>query len=953
MPMDKLHTYGSGRGIVLVEREPELTVLEGAVAGNVTGSADGLSGFVLVRGEAGLGKTALLRFAHELARRHGRLTFTARGSEIEQDFPFGIVRQLIEPWLLAQEHEARERLAGGPAALAGAVFPSLAGDSSTGEVDFATLHGLYWLLASLAAERPLAILIDDLQWADVPSLRFVQFVLRRLEGLDLSLIASDRTGDPAPTEAIIGELVDEPVTQVLTLAPLSAAGVAKLLEAVAGRNEPQLARRCRTASGGNPLYATALIEQLRADPQLSLTSDSLRGPLAVVRSVEARLGRLGADARSLAEAAAILGPHDALGHATQLAGLHADAARRAAHDLATASILESEDGLGFVHPVVRAAVLERLGAETREHRHASAARLLQADGAPRERIAAHLLRAGPGAVDGAASVLRDAATDALDRGAPEIAAEFLERALGETGLGSDRCAMLLMLAQAEIRAGRPTALEHLQAVRSAPTDLTSRVQASLLLARGLYLAGEPEQALDVLTAEEQELASTAPELAAAVESELLTLADVDLAVRPRVRERVDRIMSRAAGSDSPQAEMSAHLAVAALMDGRDAHAAARHAEAALADGRLMAKALLGDQLFLLTLLVLTLAEALDASDRLSATMIAAARASGSATAFASASNQRAILDLHRGDLVSAEAEARAALAVAEVNRWRPLAQMVLTPLLHVLVERGETSQARGSAAAVGIDLDHLDEGTQATVLLEARGRLRIEEGQLEAGVDDLLTVGARLEAWGVLNPTPFPWRSRAALGLAALGKTNQATELAEQDLVLAHRWGASRTIGMSLRTRGRVAHGPEQIPWFERAVSALRGSPARLELAHAFGDLGAALRRANRRADARAPLHEALELAVSCGATPLAHRVHTELKATGARPRSPLRTGVDALTPSELRVAEMAASGLSNPQIAQDLFVTIKTVETHLSSTYRKLSIVSRASLGDVLTARR
>ena len=610
----------------------------------------------------------------------------------------------------------------------------------------------------------------------------------------------------------------------------------------------------------------------------------------MVRSVEARLGRLGADARSLAEAVAILGPHDELRHAAELAGLRTDAARAAARALAAVSILEADGVLGFVHPIVRAAVLEPLDRQTREQRHASAARLLLTDDAPHERIAAHLLRTVPGAVDGAASVLLAAATDALERGAPEIAAEFLERALDESYRAVDRPAMLLMLAQAEIRAGRPAALEHLQAARGAARDPGGRVQASLLLARGLYLAGEPERALDLLIAEERALKSTAPELAAAVESELLTLADVDLAVRPRVRERVERIMAQAAGSDGLPAEMSAHLAAAGLMDGRDVHAAERRAEAALADGQLMAKALLGDHLFLLMLLVLTLTEALDAADRHSAAMITAARASGSATAFASASNQRAILALYRGDLFTAEGEACAALAVAEVNRWRPVAQMVLAPLLHVLVERGETPQARARAAAVGVDLDDLDAGTQATVLLEARGRLRIEEGELEAGVDDLLTVGARLEGWGVLNPTPFPWRSRAALGLAALGKTNQATELAERDLELARRWGSSRTVGMSLRARGRVAQGPEQIPWFEEAVSVLRGSPACLELAHALGDLGAALRRANRRADARAPLHEALELAVRCGATPLAHRVHTELRATGARRFAPEST---------------------------------------------------------------
>ena len=418
--------------VVLVERESELAVLDRVVRGNGAAADSPTGSFVLIRGDAGIGKTALLRAAEELAVQHGRLTFTAFGSELEQDFPFGIVRQLIEPWLMAQEQDARERLARGPATLAGAVFPSLAGSSSGSEVDFATLHGLYWLLASLAADRKLAVMIDDLQWADVPSLRFVQFLLRRIEDLDLSLVVSERTGDPTPTAAIIGELVNQPAARVLIPAPLSASGVVRLLEHLTGRSEPELATRCWTASGGNPLYAAALIDQLDTESDPSLTSGRLRGPRAVVRSFESRLNRLGADARSVAEAAAILGTHDELRHAGQLAGLPPAVARSAARSLSAVSILEAEDGLGFVHPVVRAAVLEPIDAQTREQRHASAARLLRADDAPRERIAAHLLRTGQGAVEGAAGVLLAAASDALERGAPEIAADFLGRRLGRS-----------------------------------------------------------------------------------------------------------------------------------------------------------------------------------------------------------------------------------------------------------------------------------------------------------------------------------------------------------------------------------------------------------------------------------------------------------------------------------------------------------------------------------------
>jgi DNA-binding NarL/FixJ family response regulator len=129
----------------------------------------------------------------------------------------------------------------------------------------------------------------------------------------------------------------------------------------------------------------------------------------------------------------------------------------------------------------------------------------------------------------------------------------------------------------------------------------------------------------------------------------------------------------------------------------------------------------------------------------------------------------------------------------------------------------------------------------------------------------------------------------------------------------------------------------------------LGGSEARAEYARALTDLGAALRRAKQRTAAREPLRAALELAHSCGATSVAERAHVELAASGARPRTPLRTGVDALSPSELRIVRMAAGGQPNPAIAQALFVTVKTVEMHLTSAYRKLNITSRRDLGAAL----
>lgn len=166
---------------------------------------------------------------------------------------------------------------------------------------------------------------------------------------------------------------------------------------------------------------------------------------------------------------------------------------------------------------------------------------------------------------------------------------------------------------------------------------------------------------------------------------------------------------------------------------------------------------------------------------------------------------------------------------------------------------------------------------------------------------------------------------------------------------LARAWGAPRTLGRSLRILGSIRGGDDGIAGIREAVSVLEPSPARLEHAYALANLGAALRRANHRAEAREHLRIALELAQRSGATLLAEQAHEELIASGARPRRVVQSGAAALTPSERRIAAMAAEGMSNREIAQALFVTLRTVEMHLSNAFRKLDVSSRTQLSAAL----
>ena len=303
----------------------------------------------------------------------------------------------------------------------------------------------------------------------------------------------------------------------------------------------------------------------------------------------------------------------------------------------------------------------------------------------------------------------------------------------------------------------------------------------------------------------------------------------------------------------------------------------------------------------------------------------------------------------RGDLRAAVADLREALDLCVAHGMRVAWPYNIGFLAYALLEQGEADEA-----ARVIDEGDFPEQLPLDQLHLVwfrlyRGRLRIKTGNPERGVEELLQVGETVRLVPCDNPSDVPWRSWAAEGLRLLDRNDEAHALADEELALARRWGDPHGIGASLRVLGLVEGGEAGIESLREAVEVLAGSQARLEHVRALVDLGAALRRANQRTEARERLREGVDLARRVGAFGLAERANDEIAATGARPRKILQTGLDALTASERRVAQLAADGMSNKEIAQTLFVTIKTVEVHLSHAYRKLEISSRAQLDKTL----
>jgi DNA-binding CsgD family transcriptional regulator len=261
-------------------------------------------------------------------------------------------------------------------------------------------------------------------------------------------------------------------------------------------------------------------------------------------------------------------------------------------------------------------------------------------------------------------------------------------------------------------------------------------------------------------------------------------------------------------------------------------------------------------------------------------------------------------------------------------------------VLTVFVERGLLDEAAEALERTGMTARDAGGDLSMFPILHARARLRAARGDVQGGQADMAALAMRRARWNS-DLTLVP----ALLVAPELGGASDAVRMRED----AASWATPRAIGMALRASGLEAEGERRIELLEEAAAVLAESPARLEHARALADLGASMRRAGPVEAARASLRKALDAADACGAQPLVERARLELRAAGARPRRPRVSGVESLTASERRIAQMAADGLSNPQIAQALFVTKKTVEAHLGSVYRKLDIRSRAQLAGAL----
>lgn len=944
------HTVGR---LPLIERGEELTALSQVLRDGQAATGQ----LAVVDGPAGIGKTRLLGEIRNMLRTSNVDVLEACGGELEQGNPLGLVLRLIEQRIAGSSSEDLDQIFRGQAGKLQDLLTGARGKSLAALTDeFVLLHSIYWLIVNLTENRPVVFVVDDMQWADAPSLRFLLYLAQRLQDLPVVLVTALRIGDPAAEDEVISRLILQ-ADLSLTLQGLTVEGVRELLSAEfpPSTNVDRIARDTWSATRGNPFLVREVASAVRNGERFGDDPSHIASaPESVARSTMLRISAVGEHAVAVARAVAVLGGSATLTAAAHVAGLtHADALR-AAERLAAVEIFTPGAEPAFYHPIIRSAVYLRFAADARARAHLTAARLLHDTGAAPEEVALHLMRSTVAAEPWVRACLLTAARRAGGKGSPATAVQFLRQALewSKPEDGEDP-ALLIELGTMEAAAGETGSLRHLERAHLTAGG-EDRARAMYALGQTLFRYGRPAEALTVFRRGADEFTEHDRDLQLRFEAGYLASAAYLIGTpQKEAIARGTHLAGELGEPDEPgpaERLLVLHLALFRTMS----EPGPQHADQVLRA--------LGDCIQLwrdtsdgmaLSHTVLTLtwcavpSEAVAVADQ----VLAEARRRGDALVFAEVSLTRALAMYARGRVNDAMADAQ--MAMTGMRRgWKTTVPAPHGVLAFCHLDRGEFDEAHRVLELGEQNLrDNQTPGLNVWFYM-ARGRLTLANNDPQAAFDDFVLVGRLLSANGFDNPgfVLMPWRSQAALAAHKLGRTDEAHELIDQDIELGQRFDLPNVLGAALRCKGLTASPVPSTDLLLQSVNALdQPEGSVLELATSLMYLGIAQRRLGQRAECRDVLRRALDFGHQAGALSIESRVHEELHAAGARPRRPVIQGPDALTPSERRIASLMAEGLTSRQIAESLYLTINTIEWHRRNIYRKLSVTSREALGDAL----
>ena len=945
----------------MVEQGTALTEIDGAL----TRAAEGTGQVVVLTGPRGSGKSSLVAAGSARAADAGHIVLVARGNHLEANAPFGVVCQLFEPPLADLDPRARRRLFSGHAAPASTLLGPDGpppGTPSTA-TDFNRLHGLFWLTANWAACRPVFLAIDDAHLADPESLSFLNYLINRIDNLPIVVAVAGPPRSPAlaSTSPLI-HFTSHPTSTEVEPEPL---GVSAVSQIVRKREwypdaDHEFCRRCADASVGNPLRLVQLLTELRnrrvVPDDLTDTDVSAVADEAWAEGLAGELHLFPAPALALAEAATILGDESRLDWAAEAAELDPTAAEAVATTLSIAGVMPLTGPTTIADPRISSAIDQMMSPIRRGKLHAKAARLLDHHGVGVDKVARHLVVSAPAGDPWSVDVLQHAAKRATERGDLELATSYLDRALGEPPATEQRAGVLVELAQAETKLGLPSAPGRFE---SAIDLLDDPVQQ----ARNLGRLGQVR-----LTRGEHRLATAAFGQGLALlddrEAELALQLDAGLMAARRfhagsVRPGRDRPAVDAEDAEDPdltpgrQALLAQMAYDQALSPEGTADEAARLAVTALGGDPSAPEVIeVDDTAFFMAVKALIYSDRLDDADLAVDRSLDDTRQRESPVLAARNSHLRASIMFRRGRVPEAMVHAQESLDAADAG-WLVVTPSAVACLACCHLERGETKLA----AQVLADLPGGEEpwfrSGPCDFYLYAKSQLLVAEGRDPAALEALKMCGQHAEKMSSGKLSSNPWRSAAALVASRLGDADQAHRWVDEELEQARSFGARRAIGIALRASAALMTGRKRLDLLEDAADILRASPGVLELARVLVELGAELENRHDGDHAgRASIQEGLELADRCGATLLAKQARSQLREAGARPRKPVRLGLDALSPGERRVADLACRGMTNREISETLVVTRKAVEWHLNRAFKKLGITSRQELASAMARR-
>ncbi|MEU6369504.1 AAA family ATPase [Streptomyces sp. NPDC046931] len=897
----------------------------------------GAGGLVLLRGATGTGRTTVLEAAAESAADQGVRVLRARCSPGDATVPFAAVLQLLGPvqWFGQPEETGGER-------------------------EQAAL--LWRILRDYADESPLLIAVDDVHLADAPSYRWLVELARHVDRLRLPVLlaVTERSQyDVGPPQPGFTHTLSPALVHTHTLAPLTADSAAELVRTRFPTATEAWVDGCVRAGAGNPMLLRALLDDLGEPgrhPHVPVTSAALY-PGAYPAAVSWWLDSAGPGTAEVARALAALdegwdgraaGDHGCTaesldGLLAELAG--ADPARVTGWLTAMSrlGVLRTDpDGRArYAHPLLRDAVLTGVPAARRRAAHRQAAEAMLHRGIPTETVARQLLLSGPVGDHWAPGVLQDAASLALRDGRADTAAAFLRRALDEPLPDERRQRLLTELGSLECAAPRTASgISRLTEALRLPGAPQDRIRAAIALGTALAGRGKARAAVEVLRTMGGQLGDH-PGLADLLHTASVLLSDQDQTVRRDVHRWLCETAERSPERVGPTARalLVRHAATAGLTSADGAMKQVRALLAEPADP-LTEPFLLGT-----AAAVAQWADELDEADRLVDRGLAGQRPDLLHPMHGALLNVRADIAAARGEYGRLPAEPPVTADTGPANAH--------AHTLIALVELGRTAEAR--RLADGFDLRAAPDSWELNRFLYARGVQRAAAGDPAGALHDFLECGRRQSAREVVSPVVTPWRSAAAECRLALGNPREALALAEEELRLARVWGTPRTVGRAVRVLGTVTGGRRGLELAEEAVRLLRdaGTGTEPELVAALVAQGRQLTAAGDRTRARKGLREAVERAERLGALRLHRLAEEALREGGARRTSVARTGSGALTGSERRIAQLAADGRTNTEIAALLHLARRTVETHLTNVYRKLGIRRRGELREALGADR